>query len=197
MTTSGKAMLARAAVTLSIALVAQYAGAAPWAGEGSVLNPNGSGVEARVVYHRRSVGPTHGTNGVTILPGGSKVVDGNSSHGIDGYTTWNLTVQMFGNAKNAYTIYGSPDAPLIMPPVYKCNCAPFGSNIGGTNPAFWKYKPEAQWDSWLTIGITDGNQDNAISSVGFSYETWCVFSQLTPRPHSVRVPSGCEDGTQH
>ena len=181
MTTGSKAVLARAAVTMSIALVAQYAGAAPWAGPGSVLNADGTGVEATVVYPGRSVGPTNGTNGVTIVPGIRKVVEGNSTHGIDGYTTWQLTVQMFGNAENAYTIYGSKDAPLIMPPVYKCNCAPFGSNIGGTNPAFWKYKPEAQWDSWLTIGVTDGNQDNAISSVGFSYDTWCVCPQLTQR----------------
>ncbi len=169
----GKSALVQAAVAL--ALVPQHL-VAPWAGPGSVLNADGTGIEATVAYDTRSADPTHGTNGVTIVPGISKVLDGDSSQGIDGYTTWNLTVQMLGNAKNAYTIYGSQDAPLIMPAVYKCNCPPFGSNVGGTNPQFWPYKSEAQWDSWLTIGITDGNADGAISSIGFSYDTWYAAS---------------------
>ena len=169
----GKAALAQMAVAL--ALVPQHL-AAPWGGPGSMLNTDGTGIEATVVYDRRSADPTRGTNDVTIVPGVSKVLDGNSSRGIDGYTTWNLTIQMLGNAKNAYTIYGSKDAPLVMPAVYKCNCDPFGSNIGGTNPQFWAYKQEAQWDSWITIGVTDGNADKAISSIGFDYSTWCAAS---------------------
>ena len=174
----GKASLVRAAVAL--ALVPQHR-AAPWAGPGSMLNADGTGIEATVVYGSRSADPTHGTNGVAIVPGVSKVIDGNATHGIDGYTTWNLTVQITGNAKNAYTIYGSRDAPLIMPAVYKCNCDPFGSNVGGTNPAFWSYKKEAQWDSWLTIGITDGNPDGAIASIGFSYTTWYAATHTRER----------------
>ena len=154
-----------------VALVPQHV-VAPWAGPGSVLNADGTGIEATVAYDTRSADPTHGTNDVTVVPGISKVLDGNSSHGIDGYTTWNLTVQLLGNAENAYTIYGTKDAPMIMPAVYKCNCDPFGSNIGGTNPQFWPYKQEAQWDSWLTVGITDGNADGAIASIGISYDKW-------------------------
>ena len=173
MSARGKAALVQAAVAL--ALVPQHL-AAPWAGPGSKLNTDGSGIEATVVYGGRSADPTHGTNGVTIVPGISKVLDGDATRGIPGYTTWNLTVQMLGNVKNAYTIYGTKDAPLIMPAVYKCNCEPFGSNVGGTNPAFWTYKQEAEWDSWLTVGVTDGNADNAVSSIGFVYDTWCVIS---------------------
>jgi len=61
---------------------------------------------------------------------------------------------------------------MVMPVVWKCNCDPFGSNIGGTNPAFWQYKREAQWDSWLTIGETGGNPHGDISAIGFKFDTW-------------------------
>ena len=50
-------------------------GRAPWAGPGSMLNTDGTGIEATVVYDRRSADPTRGTNGVTIVPGVSKVLD--------------------------------------------------------------------------------------------------------------------------
>ena len=166
---------ARGVLAAAAAHALVLAAAAPWAGPGSKLNADGSGIEATVVYDRSAAGPVIGTNGVSIVPAVTKVVDGTAGtlgKGIHGYTTWNLTVQMLGNAKNAYTIYGSHDAPMVMPAAWKCNCDPFGSNIGGTNPAFWQFKQEAQWDSWLTIGITDGNGDGDISGVGINYTSW-------------------------
>ena len=39
----------------------------------------------------------------------------------------------------------------------------FGVDIGGAAPAFFAFNAEAEFDSWLTIGITDGSSPGAIS----------------------------------
>eukprot|EP01052_Picozoa_sp_SAG31_P007910 SAG31_NODE_387_length_16403_cov_5.062071_11_plen_115_part_00 len=44
--------------------------------------------------------------------------------------------------------------------------------LGGANPAFFKLKPEAEYDSWLTVGLTDGNSKNQISKIGIDFEKW-------------------------
>ena len=166
--------------TLALA-VAVLVAAAPYPHPGAYLNADGSGNRATVVYAGGAsgvldasarAGPVPGTNGVFVSPVITKVIDGNATDGIAGYTTWNLTVTLTGNAKSAYTIYGSHDAPMVMPVVFKCNCDPFGSNIGGTNPAFWQYNRNARWDSWMTIGETGGNPHGDISAIGFDFTTW-------------------------
>jgi hypothetical protein len=57
--------------------------------------------------------------------------------------------------------------------------APFGVNIGGTNPAFWQVKPEVKYDSWLTVGVTTGNVHNDISSIGIDWDSWTEKEGLT------------------
>ena len=49
---------------------------------------------------------------------------------------------------------------------------PFGANIGGANPAFFAFSPDAQFDSWLTAGITEGDTAGAISSIGVDFNAW-------------------------
>ena len=34
--------------------------------------------------------------------------------------------------------------------------APFGTDLGGVNPQFWALNADSQYDSWLTVGITQG-----------------------------------------
>ena len=58
----------------------------------------------------------------------------------------------------------------MCPPSYQVN-APFGTNIGGVNSAFFETSPESQYDSWLTIGLTDGN-NGEISSAGIDWNSW-------------------------
>eukprot|EP01051_Picozoa_sp_SAG22_P025806 SAG22_NODE_7826_length_704_cov_1.704132_1_plen_108_part_01 len=50
-------------------------------------------------------------------------------------TTYQLGLTLSGSAQNAYTIFGTDDSPLSIPPSYQQG-APFGSNTGGINPAF-------------------------------------------------------------
>ena len=44
--------------------------------------------------------------------------------------------------------------------------------IGGANPAFFPFSAAAEYDSWLTVGPTDGSAEGAISQVGFDFESW-------------------------
>ena len=46
--------------------------------------------------------------------------------------------------------------PLELPPAYQV-ASPFGADIGGTNPLWWGMMAETQYDSWLTVGATDGS----------------------------------------
>ena len=58
--------------------------------------------------------------------------------------------------------------PMIIPPAYQ-SIINFNSNIGGVLPAIVNIDPDAQYDSWLTIGITDGNADNEVMTVGIDF----------------------------
>eukprot|EP01043_Picozoa_sp_COSAG02_P103218 COSAG02_NODE_39234_length_419_cov_1.121875_1_plen_56_part_10 len=45
---------------------------------------------------------------------------------------------------------------------------PFGIDTGGVNPAFWAVSAESQYDSWLSVGLTDGDPSNKLSSLGIN-----------------------------
>ena len=87
-----------------------------------------------------------------------------------------------GAASNVYTIYGTAASPLSVPAAYQC-ATPFGSNTGGTNAAFWAVANSAalgyaQFDSWVTVGITDGDAAGAISSIGLDWAAWTDSAAL-------------------
>jgi hypothetical protein len=108
-----------------------------------------------------------------------------STSGIAGHTTFTVSVTLAtrspqqDSAISIYAIFGDShnDAHLRLPPCYHVP-APFGVNIGGTNPAFWEVAPDAQYDSWLSVGETRGNVHNQISSIGIA---WVVRIQTAPR----------------
>jgi hypothetical protein len=105
-----------------------------------------------------------------------------STSGITGHTTFTVSVTAAprsaqqDRALNIYAIFGDKqnNAHLRLPPCYHVP-APFGVNIGGTNPAFWAVSPDAQYDSWLSVGVTRGNVHNEISSIGID---WAVCMQI-------------------
>ena len=45
-------------------------------------------------------------------------------------------------------------------------------------PVIVNIDSEAQYDSWLTIGITDGNSDNEVMTVGIDFSTWSETSGI-------------------
>lgn len=66
-----------------------------------------------------------------------------ATNGVAGYTTYELLLHVNEEGKmaktaplNVYTIYGTADKPLQMPPAFQ-TALPFGAHIGGTAPQFW------------------------------------------------------------
>ena len=43
----------------------------------------------------------------------------------------------------------------------------------------------AQYDSWLTVGITDGASNGALSSIGIDFDAWTVDSALSTSDGAV------------
>jgi hypothetical protein len=80
-----------------------------------------------------------------------------SAQPIEGYTTWEVSILVGGSIKNVYTFAGSDDHPTIIPPARQV-APPFGSNFGGTNPAYFAYNAECEFDSWLTGESRGGPQ---------------------------------------
>lgn len=104
---------------------------------------------------------------------------------IDGFTTMRMSVTLTATQQNVYAMAGtSADVPLSVPAAYQC-ATPFGADIGGVNPAFFAIANDAvlgfaEFDSWLTIGVTDGSQPGAMSvSPGFNLGTqWTAETPL-------------------
>ena len=93
-----------------------------------------------------------------------------------GWATYRMSATLKGTASNAYTIYGKSTGSLSLPAAYQC-ATPFGANTGGTNPAFWAVANNAalgfaQYDSWLSAGLTDGDAAGALSSIGIDWDGW-------------------------
>lgn len=102
------------------------------------------------------------------------------STGKAGYSTYQVAVAFDRNARDVYALYGGAAGDrLVVPPAYHV-AAPFGSNIGPVNPAFFAVAPDCQYDSFLTIG-TDGPAlvPGALSSVGLDFNSWSDRSGLT------------------
>jgi len=102
-----------------------------------------------------------------------------SENGIDGYTTYQLSLVIKPNLniENIYAIFGDGDGEdngsnnMYIPGAYHTDGI-FNSNIGGVSPSLISIYPDAKYDSWLTIGITDGDPNNLISTIGVDYQLW-------------------------
>ena len=55
---------------------------------------------------------------------------------------------------------------------------PLGANIGGVNPAFFVISADIEFDSWLTVGVTDGQGVSALSSIGVDFDRWTATSGI-------------------
>ena len=79
-----------------------------------------------------------------------------------------------GSVRSLYSVFGDADdhfvinatAPFFhVPP-------PFGSHFGGVNPQFDQYCPTCAYDSFLTVGITDGDAKNQLSQIGLEWNSF-------------------------
>lgn len=100
--------------------------------------------------------------------------------GVDGFTTYQLSLTIKPNKqiKNIYAIYGDPTSEMYWPPAYNIG-GPFDSDIGGISPTFFSIIPNAKYDSWTTIGITDGDQHNELSTIGIDFSEWNEENSVT------------------
>ncbi len=114
---------------------------------------------------------------------------------VSGHTAFTLMVSPRSDApkntgaRSIYAIFGSSDKLLSVPPAFHV-ASPFGTDFGGTNPAFWQINADSQWDSWLTVGITQGDQHNLISSIGIDWTTWTADGGLSVDDGAVFWVSG-------
>jgi hypothetical protein len=97
-------------------------------------------------------------------------------NGVDGYTTYQLKLDLPNSQASCYTIFGDKAHPMAFPPAYQVP-APFGSNVGGTNTAFYPVKPETQFDSWLTAGET-ADTAGSVSAIGIDFSSWNEHESL-------------------
>ena len=80
---------------------------------------------------------------------------------------------------NVYAMAGTVDQVMAFPPAFQVG-APFGADIGGVSPAFFAVVADAEFDSWLTIGTTDGTAGAAIAaSPGLGLGAWSETTGIT------------------
>jgi hypothetical protein len=109
-----------------------------------------------------------------------------SRGGINGYTTYQLSliINKSRGIKNIYALFGdSQDIPvdgttMSIPPAYQAPSGIFNSNFGGINPQLINLNMLSEYDSWLTIGITDGDTNNQLSSIGIDFSSWTTDNGL-------------------
>lgn len=97
-------------------------------------------------------------------------VTGTAQQGYTTYALW-LRAKPKADVGTIYTIYGDGRNAMTMPPAFQA-LAPFGCDIGGVNPAFFAYSSAAAADSWLSVGVTGGNNNGAIASIGIDFDGW-------------------------
>ena len=67
---------------------------------------------------------------------------------------------------------------MIIPPSYQSESGVFNSHLGGISDEMLSFSPTSQYDSWLTIGILDGDLEHRLSSVGFDFNDWSETHEL-------------------
>jgi hypothetical protein len=74
---------------------------------------------------------------------------------------------------------GTADQTMDFPAAFQA-AAPFGTDIGGVSPAFFPILAESEFDSWLTVGVTDGSAGAALSaSPGLGLDTWTASAAFS------------------
>jgi hypothetical protein len=89
----------------------------------------------------------------------------------EGYTTMRFTVTLAEDQSNVYAIYSAAGAEMSIPPAFQV-AAPFGAHTGGVSELFYGAAPDAEFDSWLTVGEVSGDPNDALSSAGIDFATW-------------------------
>tara|TARA_Y100000817_G_C16831950_1_gene533953 strand:- start:316 stop:1398 length:1083 start_codon:yes stop_codon:yes gene_type:complete len=106
-----------------------------------------------------------------------------SQGGIIGHTTYQLSIIINDydetNPQNIYALFGDGSHTeldglnMLIPPAYQTNAkAIFNAHLGGIPDDVLMYSPTSRYDSWLTIGITNGDRSHSLSSLGVDLDNW-------------------------
>jgi hypothetical protein len=120
------------------------------------------------------------------------------AEGVAGFTTYRLSVLLGDVPFNVHLIYGITDSPIVLPPAYQSQN---GVNVGGVSPELFDALPTTQYDSWLTVGTTDGSV--VLSTVGIDFDSWTQDSGVSCEnglvtyldEHALVLPSDAPSGT--
>lgn len=103
------------------------------------------------------------------------------SGGLDGHTTYRLSVILNDNLniRNVYALFGDEKQSSVfsIPPAYQSEIS-INNNLGGISDSLSGSFPDLEWDSWLTIGLTNGDLDSTLGSVGVSFGSWTEDSGI-------------------
>jgi hypothetical protein len=103
-------------------------------------------------------------------------------------TTYLLSVKLTGNAKDVGRVYGTSEHPMILPMAFQ-EAGGSGADIGGVSPGVFDNNPESEFDSWLTIELTQGNHvgdsNPALQSTGLDFAAWTADAGLESRDGEV------------
>ena len=94
-----------------------------------------------------------------------------NNNNLPGYTIFEVSLEVKNINYNIYAIYGTEENIMKIPAAYQ-KTEHQGVNVGGINPLLLNYIPDAQFDSWLTIGITDGNNLGKVDAIGIDFNNW-------------------------
>ena len=109
---------------------------------------------------------------------------------VTGFRTYKFYIKKVNDSSidkptNLYAMAGSgiTNRPMVLPPCYQV-AAPFGVDIGGTNPAFWSVANNeqlgyAQYDSYITVGEENGNTSSDLASIGINFNDWTPTNGIT------------------
>jgi hypothetical protein len=69
---------------------------------------------------------------------------------------------------------------MQLPSAYQV-ATPFGADTGGTSPAFWAVANNpaigyAEYDSWITVGLTEGDSSGSLAAIGVDFNAWSESS---------------------
>ena len=99
------------------------------------------------------------------------------NNNIQGYTVYEISLEMKYSNGNIYAIYGDEANPMVIPAAYQLKDHQ-GANIGGINPILNHYIPDTNYDSWLTIELTDGNPIGQVDAIGIDFNSWDTTHDL-------------------
>jgi len=98
-----------------------------------------------------------------------------STGGISGYTTYELSLRILDESVyNIYALFGDrieSNDIMYVPASYQEDNI-FNSDFGGVPEEIIQINPNLRYDSWLTIGLINGDPQHKISSIGIDFSEW-------------------------